>query len=98
MVVVVAILKAMEGKESELEKALLAIIPKVKEEEGTLTYTLHRDQNDPTVFLFYEKYKDMEALMAHSMTEHFKGLFKQIKPILAAHPDIKTLTELGSID
>lgn len=98
MVVVVATLKAMEGKEAELEKALLDMIPKVKEEEGTLVYTLHRDQNDPKVFMFYEKYKDMDALMAHSMTDHFKELFKTIKPILAAHPDIKTLVELGGIN
>ena len=54
--VVVAELKAIEGKEGEMEKALLAIIPDVKGEEATLVYTLHRDMGDPTKFLFYEKY------------------------------------------
>jgi len=62
--VVVAKLKAVAGREDEMKAALLDIIPKVKEEPGTLVYTLHQDQNDPAVFLFYEKYKDVDALVA----------------------------------
>lgn len=95
--VVVAKLTALAGKEEELEQALLGIIPKVKNEEGTLVYTLHKDQSNPNVFLFYEKYKDMDALVAHSSTDYFKALFKQIKSLLDGHPEIKTYTELGSI-
>jgi len=95
--VVVAKLKAVKGKEKEMEKALLDIIPKVKEEEGTLVYTLHQDQNDPCVFLFYEKYKDMDALVVHSSTPHFKALFGTIKPLLDGNPEIVMYNELAGI-
>ncbi|MBC2715781.1 MAG: antibiotic biosynthesis monooxygenase [Desulfobacteraceae bacterium] len=95
--VVVAKLKAVKGKEKEMEKALLDIIPKVREEEGTLVYTLHQDQNDPCVFLFYEKYKDVDALVAHSSTPHFKALFGTIKPLLEANPEIVMYNELAGI-
>ncbi len=86
--VVVAILKAIEGKEEEMAKALSAIIPKVQEEEGTLIYTLHRDVNDPSKFMFYEKYKDSDALVVHSTTPHFKELFKTLEPLRAGEPEI----------
>lgn len=95
--IVVAKLKAAAGKEKEMEKALLDIIPKVSEEEGTLVYTLHQDQNDPTVFLFYEKYKDTDALVAHSSTPHFKELFRTLKPLLDGNPEIAMYNELAGI-
>ena len=95
--VVVAKLKAAAGKEEEMKQALLDIIPKVGEEEGTLVYTLHQDQNDPTLFLFYEKYKDTDALVAHSSTPHFKALFKTIKPLLETNPEITMYNELAGI-
>lgn len=95
--VVVAKLKALSGKEAHMEKALLDMIPKVAEEEGTLVYTLHRDQNDPSIFLFYEKYTDGDALVAHSSTPHFKELFKTLKPLLDGNPEISMYNELAGI-
>ena len=95
--IVVAKLQAVAGKEEEMRQALLDIIPKVREEEGTLVYTLHQDQNDPTLFLFYEKYKDTDALVAHSSTPHFKTLFKTIKPLLESNPEITMYNELAGI-
>lgn len=96
--VVIAKITAIEGKEADMEKALLEMIPKVKEEKGTLMYTLHRDQNNPRVFLFYEKYKDLEALTAHSTTPHFKALFKTLQPLLDGQPEITMFTEIAGIN
>lgn len=96
--IVVAELKAVKGKEEEMEKALRGIIPDVKEEKDTLVYTLHRDLGDPSVFLFYEKYTDADALTVHSTTPHFKALFKTIKPLLAEEPKIKLYEELAGIN
>ena len=95
--IVVAKIKALQGKESEMEQAFLDVILKVKDEPGTLIYTLHRSQNDPCVFLFYEKYKDMDALVAHSSTPHFKALFKTIKPLMDGDPEIAIYHELAGI-
>ena len=95
--VVVAKLTALSGKEADMEKALRDMVPLVKQEEGTLTYSLHKDQNNPRVFLFYEKYKDMDALVAHSSTAYFKALFKTLKPMLDGSPEITMYTELVGI-
>ena len=96
--VVVAKLKAIKGSEVQLEKALLAVVPKVSEEDGTLVYTLHRDLSDPAVFMFYEKYKDAEALTVHSSTSYFKELFKMVSPLLDSDPEISMYNELAGID
>ncbi len=93
--IVVAKIKAKSGQEDDMEKAMKEIIPEVEKEEGTLMYALHRAQNDPTVFLFYEKYKDVEALAFHSSTPHFKDLFGKIAPFLDGKPEIDMYDEVA---
>lgn len=98
MLVVVAKLKAKAGKEEELEKAFLTMIPEVQaKEEGTLVYALHRAANDPGTFLFYEKYTDQEAFVHHSTTPHFKQLFATIGPLLDGKPAIEMYEELAGV-
>ena len=86
--IVVAKLKAKVGEEANMEEALRGMVTKVAQEEGTLAYTLHRAQQDPSVFLFYEKYRDAAALKAHSSTPYFKELFGALKPMLDGAPEI----------
>ena len=95
--VVVARLKAQKGKEDEMANVLKGLIPNVRNEEGTLAYTLNRLQQDPSVFLFYEKYTGAEALVAHSTTDYFKQAFKALEPLLAQPPVIEMFDELDAI-
>jgi quinol monooxygenase YgiN len=96
MVTLVAVLEAQEGKEKEMENALMEMIPKVQSEEGTLAYILHRSQNKPGKFLVYEKYKDEAALTHHSSTSYIKELFEKVGPLLAGSPSIETFEELAA--
>jgi len=95
--IVIAKLKAQKGKEAEVEKSLVEMVSKVSKEEGTIAYTLHRSQSDPTVFLFYEKYKDMAAFDYHKTTPYFQGLFAVIGPLLAEEAVIDTYDEIVGI-
>jgi len=96
-VIVVAKLKAKSGEESKMVDALQAMVSKVEKEEGTLMYTLHQAQNDPTLFLLYEKYTDAHALKAHSATPYFKELFGILKPLMDGAPEIEMYSELAGI-
>ena len=96
--IVVAKLKAKSGKEEEIEKILTDMVGKVGQEEGTLTYTLHRSRKDPTVFLFYEKYKDKDALSFHSSTPYFKEMFGTIGPLLDGDPEIEMFNEIAGLN
>ena len=95
--IVVAKLKAKKGEEAKMEAALRDMVAKVAQEQGTLTYTLHRAQNDPNVFLFYEKYEDGAALKAHSSTPYFKELFGELKSLLDGAPEIEMYEELARL-
>ena len=96
--IVVAKLKAQEGKEATLEAALRDMVKKVASEDGTEVYTLHRSSEDPALFMFYEKYKDADALKIHSTSPYFKALFATVQPLLAAPPDIAMFEELAALD
>ena len=96
--IIIAKLKAQAGKEAEMEKVFREVLPKVKTEEGTLVYTLHRSLKDPTVFVFYEKYADQAALGAHSTTPHFKEMGKALATLLDGAPEIEMFEELANID
>jgi len=96
MIVVVAVLKAQKGKEKEMEDALKDMIPKVKDEKGTLSYILHRAAGAPDTFLFYEKYEDQKAFDYHSTTPHIQELFGKIGPLLAAEPSIEIYEEIAA--
>ena len=95
--IVVAKLKAKSGEDSKMADALQAMVSRVEQEEGTLVYTLHQAQNDPTQFLFYEKYTDAQALKAHSTTPYFKELFGALAPLLDGAPEIEMYDEIAGL-
>jgi len=97
MLTVVAVLKAKQGREKEMEDALAGIVPKVEAEEGTLAYVLHRAKKEPGKFLLYEKYRDKDALNRHSATPYFMELFGTIGPLLDGNPSIEVFEEITAI-
>lgn len=97
MITVVAIMKAQQGKEKEMEDALRAVIPQVASEQGTMQYILHRARKDPGKFVMYETYRDKEALNLHGSTPYFADLFARIGPLLDGAPVLEILEELAAI-
>jgi quinol monooxygenase YgiN len=97
MLVVIATMTAQAGKEQEMEKALLDIIPKVDGEAGTLAYVLHRVKKEPRKFIIYEKYRDKESLQHHGATPYFAELFGKIGPLLDGNPSIEICEMLSAI-
>ena len=93
-IVVVAKLKAKQGSEKQMEEAFHTMISKVKEEPGCLKYILHRSNQDPTVFVFYEVYQDQAALDFHGKTPHMAEMFGKLGGLLDGRPAIDFLTEL----
>lgn len=71
-VTVVARVVAKPDCVEELKAELLKLIEPTREETGCLRYNLHQDNQDPTLFLFYETWKDADCLEKHMNTEHFK--------------------------
>lgn len=97
MVAVIAKIKAKEGKADELVKLLKNILPSVKQEPGTLYYTVNRDRTDPNLVVVVEKYKDDEAFQAHSTTPYLADLFGKAQALVAGEMELLMMDEVASI-
>ncbi len=93
MITIIAKVKVKEGKMDEAVKVLKEIVPKIKEAEpGCLVYIPHKIRGEENTILFYEKYRDQEALKLHSGNLQ-KSLAKFL-PLLEPGMDVKTCEEI----
>ena len=97
MVGVIAKLVIQEGNIDEAIELFKELMKSVAEEEGTLFYTMNRDKANPNTLIIMERYKDKEALEAHSTTAEFKAFFEKIGGLLAEKPETSFLEEIHSI-
>jgi quinol monooxygenase YgiN len=73
MPTVTVVAKVVAKRESlETVKAeLLKLIAPTREEAGCIEYTLHQDNQDPAVFIFYENWESEASLAGHMVSAHF---------------------------
>jgi autoinducer 2-degrading protein len=97
MICVVAKLEVSPEKAEEFIQVFKKLSEQVKNEEGTLMYTLGQDKAEPSNFYVMEKYKDEEALKFHSSTPHFMEFFGTVQSWLTGPGEIRVLDEVSSI-
>jgi quinol monooxygenase YgiN len=97
MISVIAKLPIKEGKGEEAITAIKELMVQVAREEGTLMYTLNRDQSNPNMLVIMERYKDKAAFDVHSSTPHFKAFFAKSKTFIGGKPEITLMEEIHSI-
>ena len=91
MVTIIASVKVKDGNMEIAKEVLKEIVSKVKESEpGTLEYIPHtvKGSKFKNTILFYEVYKDKEALNLH-MANLAKNM-KDFSPLLEPGMDMKT--------
>ena len=57
---------------------LLKLVAPTRKEDGCIDYCLHQDNNDSTVFIFYENWENATCLEKHMNSEHFKAYVSAI--------------------
>jgi len=92
---VVATIVAKPGKEAETEAVLRALVPPSRQDPGYIGYDLHRDLENPRLFLFYETWESRAALDAHLDTPHLNA-FKARVPELVETLEIRLLERISS--
>jgi quinol monooxygenase YgiN len=97
MISVIAKLPIKEGKVEEAITAVKELMVQVAREEGTLMYTLNRDQSNPNTLVIMERYKDKAAFDVHASTPHFKTFFAKSKAFLGGRPEVTLMEEIHSI-
>jgi quinol monooxygenase YgiN len=96
LVTVVAYLKPRPGKENDLRDVLLALVEPTRQEPGCIDYDLHRSNDDPCVFLYYENWRSKEDLDRHLTMPHLAPLFERKDELLAEEIDVKLFTMTSS--
>lgn len=99
MIAVVAKLKVQDGKGDEFAEAAKEMVTAVAQAEAgrTLMYSLHRSQEDPNLFVFYEQYADADALAAHGTTDHMRAFGGKIRGLLDGRPQIERLDPVAAL-
>ena len=97
MIAVIAKMKIKDGKMDEATELFRGLTPKVGDEEGTMGYAVCRDSKNPDLLVVVERYRDKEAIQAHSSTPHFKEFSAAIAPLLDGKMELSILNEVFSI-
>lgn len=68
----------------DVVEAIKAMVAASRAEDGCQTYTFAQDLSDPNVLIIYERWRDREALAAHSASAHMA----EFQKVMAANPPI----------
>lgn len=91
---VVAKVKAKKGKETVLREALISLLAPTHAEAGCVNYDLHQSMDDPTLFIFYENWKDEKSLNSHLQSPHIQRAMASAGSLIDGPLEIYRLTQL----
>ena len=89
-----AFLQAKEGKETELERILLDLIPPTLKETGNIAYVPHKSVENPRAFMFDELWENEQAIEEHFKQPHMINLIEKLNPLLARPLELKRYHEI----
>lgn len=93
MITLIATIKVKEGKMDKAIEVLKEAVPKIKDSEpGCLNYVPHTVKGLDNTIIFYEKYKDKEALKEHN--KNLPKSLAKLLPLLQPGMDVKTCFEI----
>jgi quinol monooxygenase YgiN len=74
MITLIATITAKADKITEVKEALLHLHENTNKEPGCIKYILHQEIEQPTIFRFYEQFKDQEAFENHGKQPYIKAM------------------------
>ncbi len=96
MIVLVANLNAAEGKGGDVIESFKTVVPKIRQDPGTIAYNILQAADDPDKITVLERYENEEALKYHGQTEHFRAWNESLrgKGLFAGRPEILRYNEV----
>lgn len=88
----IARLKAKPEHADALGAALLGLIIPTLKEEGALHYVLHRDNDDPCVWILYETWRSRADLEAHFEQPYTRAVMARFPELLAQDMELTFCT------
>ena len=82
IVTVVAKVTAKSDAIVAVKAELLKLIEPTRQEDGCMEYRLHQDNDDPSVFVFYENWQSLACLEQHMNSQHFLSYVSAVGNLL----------------
>jgi quinol monooxygenase YgiN len=92
---VLALFRALPGKEQELEAVLRAFVAPTRQEAGCIFYDLQRNIADPLDFTFFEEWESQAHLDAHSRSAHIAEGRAKLPALLAVPGDVRVYHQIA---
>lgn len=87
--------KTRPEKADAFDTLFRAYVTPSREEPGCIEYHMLRDQQDPTLFIFYEVWASQAALDQHSALPHMQRFFEQRMEYLERDFEIRRIDMLS---
>ncbi|VFQ44810.1 putative quinol monooxygenase [Desulfoluna butyratoxydans] len=81
--IIVARIEAKSEQIGLVKGELLKLLVPTRKEEGCLQYDLHQDNENPAVFLFYERWESRELWQVHMNSAHLAEYLKATEDAVA---------------
>jgi quinol monooxygenase YgiN len=95
VVTLVVTLTLHPDKEQEFVDFAAALVRAVHQSEpGTLLYVLHRHPTEPHTYVWVERYRDAEALKAHTESPHMSEAASRLPNWLSRPPEVIQLSQI----
>lgn len=95
--VLIARLTATPETAETLGDGLRALIAPTLAEDGALAYALHRDNEDPNVWILVERWRSRADLDAHFAQPYTRALMDLFPELLAKNMDLSFATEIPAL-
>ncbi|WP_233164709.1 putative quinol monooxygenase [Pedobacter sp. ASV28] len=82
MIYLNAIIKSKPEKLDEVKTMLSNLVPLSRQEVACIQYDLHQDIKDPSIFFFYEIWKDEQSLTLHHSQTYIIAFGANIKTLV----------------
>ncbi|MFT5886669.1 MAG: quinol monooxygenase YgiN [Arcticibacterium sp.] len=92
MITLIATISAKADKVEELKAELLNLVKHTTQEPGNIQYVLHQETKSPSVFRFYEQFKDQAAFEYHGNQPYIKAMASNAH--LLEKPTVLTFLDL----
>lgn len=97
MLTITAVIRAREGTQDVMCRALLDVAAHVQANEpGTLGFHISQDPADPCLFTTYERFTDQAAMDLHNGSDVVARFFAIAKPILDGEVVLVTAREISA--
>ncbi|MBY5436507.1 putative quinol monooxygenase [Rhizobium leguminosarum] len=88
----IARLTAKPDRAEMLGEALQLLVSPTRAEAGSIDYHLHRDNDDPTVWILYENWRSRADLDAHFQQPYTKAVMARFPDLLARDMELTFYT------